>query len=107
MRGELPRPFHFSASTLSSIKSHTTVLSDKISSIRASLRPAMASSRRNLRCKKIAANLDETIETLRACLRVPDVVHRVGEMVRERKYLNCTPVGATNAWVGLTRSLKH
>ena len=31
-------------------------------------------------------NLDEAIDGLQACLRVPDVVNRVGEMVKEGKY---------------------
>ncbi|KAJ7146367.1 hypothetical protein C8R44DRAFT_845551 [Mycena epipterygia] len=35
---------------------------------------------------RTAANLDEAIDTLQACLRVLDVVNRVGEMVREGKY---------------------
>ncbi|EEB96593.1 hypothetical protein MPER_04251, partial [Moniliophthora perniciosa FA553] len=39
-----------------------------------------------LQSKKTAANLDEAIDTLQACLRVLDVVHRVGEMIKEGKY---------------------
>lgn len=39
-----------------------------------------------LQSKKTAANLDEAIDTLQACLRVLDVVNRVGEMVKEGKY---------------------
>ncbi|KAJ8093400.1 Rab GTPase-binding exocyst subunit S15 [Marasmius tenuissimus] len=47
----------------------------------------LVEKKRNLlQNKKTAANLDEAIDTLQACLRVLDVVHRVGEMIREGKY---------------------
>ena len=39
-----------------------------------------------LQTKKTAANLDEAIDGLQACLRVLDVVNRVGEMIKEGKY---------------------
>jgi len=88
--GENYRDFISSVSTLFSIKSHTTVLSNKISSLDASVSQAghglVDKKRSLLQCKKTAANLDEAIDTLQACLRVLDVVHRVGEMVKERKY---------------------
>ena len=88
--GENYRDFISSVSTLFSIKSHTTVLSNKISSLDASVFQAghglVDKKRGLLQCKKTAANLDEAIDTLQACLRVLDVVHRVGEMVKERKY---------------------
>ncbi|KAF9649350.1 exocyst complex component sec15 subunit [Thelephora ganbajun] len=88
--GENYRDFISSVSTLFSIKSHTTVLSNKISSLDASVSQVghglVEKKRALLQCKKTAANLDEAIDTLQACLRVLDVVHRVGEMVKERKY---------------------
>ena len=90
MCGENYRDFISSVSTLFSIKSHTTVLSNKISSLDTSVSQVghglVEKKRALLQCKKTAANLDEAIDTLQACLRVLDVVHRVGEMVKERKY---------------------
>jgi len=34
----------------------------------------------------VAANLDEAVDALQACLRVLDVVNRVGQMIKEEKY---------------------
>ncbi|CAK9785452.1 putative rsec15 [Cutaneotrichosporon oleaginosum] len=36
--------------------------------------------------KKVARNMDDAIETLQTCLRLLDLVHRVGEMIRQGKY---------------------
>jgi hypothetical protein len=36
--------------------------------------------------KKVAKSMDDAIETLQTCLRLLDLVHRVGEMIREGKY---------------------
>lgn len=36
--------------------------------------------------KKTAANLDEAIDALQSCLRVLDVVKRVGDMIKEGRY---------------------
>lgn len=36
--------------------------------------------------KKVARNMDDAIEALQTCLRLLDLVHRVGEMIREGKY---------------------
>ncbi|WVQ72415.1 hypothetical protein IAR50_001967 [Cryptococcus sp. DSM 104548] len=36
--------------------------------------------------KKVARNMDDAIETLQACLRLLDLVHRISDMVREGKY---------------------
>ncbi|OCF36896.1 hypothetical protein I316_01494 [Kwoniella heveanensis BCC8398] len=36
--------------------------------------------------KKVARNMDDAIETLQTCLRLLDLIHRVGEMIREGKY---------------------
>jgi hypothetical protein len=95
--GENYQDFISSVSTLFSIKSHTTVLSNKISSLDASVSQVghglVEKKRALLQCKKTAANLDEAIDTLQACLRVLDVVHRVGEMVKERKYWSALRVG--------------
>ena len=88
--GENYRDFISSVSTLFSIKSHTTVLSNKISALDSGVSQVghdlVEKKRALLQCKKTAANLDEAIDTLQACLRALDVVYRVGEMVKERKY---------------------
>jgi hypothetical protein len=39
-----------------------------------------------LKSKRTAGNLDEAIGTLQSCLRVLDMVNKVGEMIRDRKY---------------------
>jgi hypothetical protein len=36
--------------------------------------------------RKIARNMDDAIETLQTCLRVLDLVSRVGDMIRDEKY---------------------
>jgi hypothetical protein len=43
--------------------------------------------------KKVARNMDDAIEALQTCLRVLDLVHRVGEMIREQKYWSALRVG--------------
>lgn len=46
-----------------------------------------------LKSKRTAGNLDEAIGTLQSCLRVLDMVNKVGEMIRERKYWSALRVG--------------
>lgn len=79
-----------SVSTLFSIKSYTTNLREKITSLDQSVyqvgKGLVEKKRSLLQSKKTAANLDEAIDTLQACLRVLDVVNRVGEMIKEGKY---------------------
>ena len=36
--------------------------------------------------KKVARNMDDAIETLQTCLRLLDLIARVGDMIREGKY---------------------
>lgn len=43
--------------------------------------------------KKVARNMDDAIETLQTCLRLLDLVHRVGDMIREGKYWGALRVG--------------
>jgi cell division FtsZ-interacting protein ZapD len=45
-----------------------------------------------LQTKKTTAHLDQAIDALQACLRVLDVVDRVGDMIREGKYWNALRV---------------
>jgi len=82
--------FISSVSTLFSIKSYTSKLKEKITTLDTSVsqvgRGLVEKKRALLQSKKTAANLDEAIDTLQACLRILDVVNRVGEMVKEGKY---------------------
>ncbi|KAH7931199.1 exocyst complex subunit Sec15-like protein [Leucogyrophana mollusca] len=82
--------FISSVSTLFTVKSYTTNLRDKITTLDASVsqvgRGLVEKKRALLQSKKTASNLDEAVDTLQACLKVLDVVNRVGEMVREGKY---------------------
>lgn len=82
--------FISSVSTLFSIKSYTTNLRETINTLDQSVaqvgRGLVEKKRSLLQSKKTAANLDEAIDTLQACLRVLDVVNRVGEMIKEGKY---------------------
>ncbi|THH31298.1 hypothetical protein EUX98_g2874 [Antrodiella citrinella] len=88
--GDNYQEFISSVSTLLSIKSYTTNLRETITSLDQSVstvgRGLVEKKRALLQSKKTAANLDEGIDTLQACLRVLDVVNRVGEMIKEGKY---------------------
>ncbi|KAJ7682603.1 rsec15 [Mycena polygramma] len=88
--GDNYQDFISSVSTLFTVKSYTDKMKENISTLDASVaqlgRNLVEKKRGLLQSKKTAANLDEAIDTLQACLRVLDVVNRVGEMVREGKY---------------------
>ncbi|KAI0356457.1 rsec15 [Trametes cingulata] len=88
--GDNYQEFISSVSTLFSIKSYTTNLREKITTLDASVsqvgKSLVEKKKALLQTKKTAANLDEAIDGLQACLRVLDVVNRVGEMVKEGKY---------------------
>ncbi|KAI0637978.1 rsec15 [Trametes polyzona] len=88
--GDNYQEFISSVSTLFSIKSYTTNLRDKITTLDSSVsqvgKSLVEKKKALLQTKKTAANLDEAIDGLQACLRVLDVVNRVGEMVKEGKY---------------------
>ncbi|KAL4249137.1 Exocyst complex component SEC15 [Abortiporus biennis] len=88
--GDNYQEFISSVSTLFSIKSYTTNLRERISTLDQNVdqvgRSLVEKKRALLQTKKTAANLDEAIDTLQACLRVLDVVNRVGEMIKEGKY---------------------
>jgi len=49
--------------------------------------------------KKVAKSMDDAIETLQTCLRLLDLVHRVGEMIREGKYWGALRVGRPAAFM--------
>ncbi|THH16451.1 hypothetical protein EW146_g4203 [Bondarzewia mesenterica] len=88
--GDNYQDFISSVSTLFTVKSYTNNLRDKITTLDSSVsqigRGLAEKKRALLQSKKTAANLDEAIDNLQACLRVLDVVDRVGEMVKEGKY---------------------
>jgi hypothetical protein len=92
--------FIASVSTLFTVKSYTNNLREKITSLDASVsqvgKSLVQKKRAHLQSKKTSANLDEAIDTLQSCLRVLDVVDRVGEMVREGKYWSALRVCSTN-----------
>jgi len=82
--------FISSASTLFTVKSYTINLREKITTLDASVsqvgRGLVEKKRALLQSKKTAANLDEAIDTLQACLKILDVVNRIGELIKEGKY---------------------
>lgn len=88
--GDNYQDFISSVSTLFTVKSYTDKMKENISSLDNSVsqlgRGLVEKKRNLLQTKKTAANLDEAIDTLHACLRVLDVVNRVGEMVKRGKY---------------------
>lgn len=73
-------------------------LRDKINSLDQSVSQVgqgLASKKKALlKSKRTAANLDEGIGALQSCLRVLDMVNKVGEMIRERKYWSALRVRA-------------
>lgn len=79
-----------SVSTLFTIKSYTLNLRHKITTLNESVtqvgRGLIEKKKALLQSKKTAANLDEAIDGLQACLKVLDVVNRVGQMIKEEKY---------------------
>lgn len=88
--GDNYQDFISSVSTLFTVKSYTHNLRDKIATLDSSVSQighGLAEKKRALlQSKKTATNLDEAIDSLQASLRILDVVHRVGEMVKEGKY---------------------
>jgi exocyst complex component 6 len=82
--------FISSVSTLFTVKSCTDAMRESIASLDNSVsqlgRGLVEKKKSLLQTKKTAANLDEAIDTLQACLRVMDVVDRVGQMIGEGKY---------------------
>lgn len=98
--GDNYQEFISSVSTLFSVKSYTTNLRDKIQTLDAGVeqigRGLVEKKRALLQTKKTAGNLDEAVETLQACLRVLDVVNRVGEMVKEGKYWSALRVSRSS-----------
>lgn len=90
--------FISSVSTLFTLKSYTTKMQEKITFLDSSVsqlgRGLLEKKRALLQTKKTAANLDEAIDTLQACLRVLDVINPVGEMVQHGKYWSALRVSS-------------
>jgi len=88
--GENYQDFISSVSTLFTVKAYTDKMKDNISSLDSSVsqlgKGLVEKKRTLLQTRKTAANLDEAIDTIQACLRVLDVVQRVSEMIQTGKY---------------------
>ncbi|KAG6337221.1 hypothetical protein ID866_1851 [Astraeus odoratus] len=82
--------FISSVSTLFTVKSYATSLRDKITTLDESVghvgKGLVEKKRALLQSKKTAAHLDEAIDTLQACLKLLDVIDRIGDMIREGKF---------------------
>ncbi|KAG8865136.1 hypothetical protein FRB96_000025 [Tulasnella sp. 330] len=82
--------FVSSVSTLLTVRSYTENLRERIQTLDTSVSAVgnsfAAKKKAVLQSKKTAANLDEAIDTLQACLRVLDLVNRVGDMIKEGRY---------------------
>lgn len=103
--------FISSVSTLFTVKSYTEKMKENISSLDASVTQLggglVEKKRTLLQSKKTAANLDEAIDIFQACLRVLDVVDRVGEMIRQGKYWSALRVcPSISLCPALVRSIK-
>jgi exocyst complex component 6 len=101
-----------SVSTLFTVKGYTDKMKENIASLDESVAKiggGLVDKKRNLlQTKKTAANLDEAIDTLQACLRVLDVVDRVGEMVKQGRYwsaLRVCHLRPCGQFIGLNRDL--
>ncbi|KAF8351587.1 rsec15 [Amanita rubescens] len=82
--------FIASVSTMFTVKAYTDAMKESIASLDggvSQLGKGLVEKKRNLlQNKKLAGNLDEAIDTLQACLRILDVVDRVGKMIHEGNY---------------------
>jgi hypothetical protein len=88
--GENYQDFVSSTSTLLTVRQYTHNLQEKITTLDGSVtsmgKALLTRKQELLQLKNTASNLDEAIDSLQACLRVLDVVNRVGELIREGKY---------------------
>lgn len=88
--------FVSSVSTMLNVRSSTANLRDRITSLDESVNQAgraLAEKKKTLlKAKKTAVNLDEAIETLQACLRLLDLINRIGELIQQEKYYSALRV---------------
>ncbi|KAG8795443.1 hypothetical protein FRC17_008135, partial [Serendipita sp. 399] len=82
--------FVSSVSTMLNVRSSTNNLRDRIIALDDSVNQAgkaLAEKKKGLlKAKKAGTNLDETIEALQSCLRLLDLVNRIGELIKQGKY---------------------
>lgn len=94
--GDNYQDFVTSVSTMLNVRSSTNTLRDRIISLDDSVNQAgraLAEKKKGLlKAKKAAMNLDEAIETMQACLRLLDLVNRIGELIRQGKYYSALRV---------------
>jgi len=97
--GDNYQDFVSSVSTMLNVRSSTNNLRDRITSLDDSVDKAgraLAEKKKGLlKAKKAAMHLDEAIETLQACLRLLDLISRIGELIKQGKYYSalrvCSP----------------
>ncbi|KIJ56882.1 hypothetical protein M422DRAFT_218657 [Sphaerobolus stellatus SS14] len=82
--------FVSSVSTLLTIRSNTLNLREKITSLDASVSSVglgLADKKKSLlKAKQTASHLDQAIDAMQSCLRVLDLVDRVGRLIRQGRY---------------------
>ncbi|KAG8218663.1 exocyst complex subunit Sec15-like-domain-containing protein [Butyriboletus roseoflavus] len=82
--------FISSISTLFTIKSYTTSLRERIATLDENVgqlgKGLVEKKRTLLQSKKTASNLDEAIDTFQACLKLLDVIDRIGDMIKEGRF---------------------
>ena len=115
--GDNYQDFIQSVSTLFDVKSYTTNLRERITTLDGSVaqvgKGLVEKKRTLLQSKKTSANLDEAIDTMQSCLRVLDVLNRIGDMVREGKYWSalrvrlCTITAHSNNLIPFSVSRGH
>ncbi|KAG8761483.1 hypothetical protein FRC14_003896 [Serendipita sp. 396] len=88
--GDNYQDFVSSVSTMLNVRSSTNNLRDRIVALDDSVNQAgraLAEKKKGLlKAKKAGTNLDETIEALQSCLRLLDLVNRIGELIKQGKY---------------------
>jgi hypothetical protein len=96
------KDFVSSVSTLLTVRSYTHNLKERITSLDdsvSSVGHSLAGKKKELlQSQKTAANLDEAIDTLQGCLRVLDLVNRVGDMIKEGRYWSALRVRRLSLW---------
>lgn len=91
--------FISSISTLFTIKSYTTNLREKIATLDENVgqlgKGLVEKKKTLLQSKKTASNLDEAIDTFQACLKLLDVIDRIGDMIKEGRFWSALRVSQT------------
>lgn len=94
--GDNYQDFVSSVSTMLNVRTSTNSLRDRIIALDDSVNQAgkaLAEKKKGLlKAKKAAMNLDEAIETLQACLRLLDLIDRIGQLIKQGKYYSALRV---------------